>query len=472
MTPTSPDRPTESHPSAAEAPPEPLPEGPSEAQPADPGEVEPDAPPAPVLHPLAYPAEGVPPVIVDERALTRAADAIAAGTGSVALDAERASGYRYGQRAYLVQIRREGSGTFLIDPMACPDLSPIDDAIAGAEWVLHAATQDLPCLAEVGLRPRQLFDTELAARMLGLPRVGLAAVVEHYLGLSLAKEHSAVDWSTRPLPEPWLRYAALDVEVLVEVRNLMGVDLATSRKAEWARQEFAALLDFTGPAPRTDPWRRTSGMHRIRSRRGITVVRELWLMRDEIAQDRDVSPGRVLPDAALLDIAAATPKTPEDLPSGHRAIRRYQRQWVEAVRRANAAPEADLPALTIRSDGPPPARAWAERDPVAAERLMQTREQLTVFAGEHDIPIENVISPEPLRRVIWTPPAERTAAGFETALAAQGVRRWQRDIVAPLLEAAFADHPDAGDPDAGHPDAAEPDTAPSEAAEAGADHAG
>src|SRR5689334_311623 len=231
--------------------------------------------PAVLTTPLDMPEDGVPPVVDSERGLLEAARAIAAGEGPVALDAERASGYRYGQRAYLVQLRREGSGTWLLDPVGCPDLSPLNDAIGGAEWILHAATQDLPCLAEVGLRPRQLFDTELAGRLLGLPRVGLAAVVEHYLGLSLAKEHSAVDWSTRPLPEPWLRYAALDVEVLVEVRNLMGVDLARQGKDGWAREEFEALLDFTGPAPRVDPWRRTSGMHKVRQRRTAAVVREL-----------------------------------------------------------------------------------------------------------------------------------------------------------------------------------------------------
>jgi len=401
--------------------------------------------PAEALTPLDAPADGVPDVVADERRLLEAADAIRSGEGPVALDAERASGYRYGQRAYLVQLRREGSGTWLIDPIAVPDLSPVGDAIGGAEWILHAATQDLPCLAEVGLRPRQLFDTELAGRLLGLPRVGLAAVVEHYLGLSLAKEHSAVDWSTRPLPEPWLLYAALDVEVLVELRNLMGVDLARQGKAGWAREEFEALLDFTGPGQRVDPWRRTSGMHKVRQRRGAAIVRELWETRDHIAMDRDVSPGRVMPDAVLVELAMAAPKGTHDLPRGHRAIQRYQRQWLDAVRRAQAIPEADLPPLTLRSDGPPPQRAWADRDPVAAERLTAARAALTAFAEEHVIPVENVMSPDPLRRVIWTPPADRSAEGFKAALAALGARQWQVDIVAPMVAAAFAQHPDTPD---------------------------
>jgi ribonuclease D len=396
------------------------------------------------LTPLDAPAEGVPPVVETERGLVEAARAIAGGEGPVALDAERASGYRYGQRAYLVQLRREGSGTWLVDPVGCPDLTPLGEAIGGAEWILHAATQDLPCLAEVGLRPRQLFDTELAGRLLGLPRVGLAAVVEHYLGLSLAKEHSAVDWSTRPLPEPWLRYAALDVEVLIDLRNLMGVDLARQGKAEWARQEFEALLAFTGPPQRVDPWRRTSGMHRVRHRRTATVVRELWEARDRIAQERDVSPGRVLPDAVLVELAMQSPSSPADLPAGHRSVRRYQRQWLDAVRRANAIAESDLPALTLRSDGPPPQRSWAERNPVAAARLAECRAALTTFAAEHEVPVENVISPEPLRRVVWSPPAEHTAAQFTAALQALGARQWQTEIVAPMLESAFAAHPDAG----------------------------
>ncbi|MBM6403968.1 ribonuclease D [Phycicoccus sp. CSK15P-2] len=390
--------------------------------------------------PLDEPADGVPPVVESERGLDEVARAVASGVGPVAIDAERASGYRYGQRAYLVQLRREGAGTWLVDPVAVPDLSPVDDAIGAAEWILHAATQDLACLAEVGLRPRQLFDTELAARILGLPRVGLAAVVERYLGLRLAKEHSAVDWSTRPLPDPWLRYAALDVEVLGELRNLMGVDLASQDKDEWARQEFAALLSWA-PVERVDPWRRTSGINTLRQRRAIGIVRELWYARDAIARERDISVGRVLPDASLVEIAKASPRSPEDLPRGHRAIQRYGRQWVEAVGRAHEIPEGELPLRSLPSDGPPPPRVWGDKNPVAAERLGATRALLTAFAEEHTIPVENVCSPDPLRRVVWTPPGDHDAETFTEALRGYGVRPWQAEIVAPMLVATFAAHP-------------------------------
>jgi ribonuclease D len=399
----------------------------------------PEEPAAP-LAPLHEPADGVPHVVESERELERAASAIAAGGGPVAIDAERASGYRYGQRAYLVQVRRDGAGTWLVDPIACPDLTPLDRAIGAAEWILHAATQDLACLAEVGLRPRQLFDTELAARILGLPRVGLAAVVEHYLGLALAKEHSAVDWSTRPLPEPWLRYAALDVEVLDELRNLMGVDLAAQGKAEWARQEFNALLTWM-PTERVDPWRRTSGLNTLRSRRSVAIVRELWYARDDIARERDTAIGRVLPDAVLIEIATAAPRTAAELPGGHRAIGRHGRHWVDAVRRALDIPDDDLPPRTLPSDGPPPPRVWAEKNPVAADRLSATRAALLAFAEDRVIPVENVCSPDPLRRVVWQAPSDHTEAAFTRALLDQGARPWQAEIVAPMLVAAFERFP-------------------------------
>ena len=244
-----------------------------------------------VVEPLLVPRDGLPPLVDTASALQAATEALAAGTGPVAVDAERASGFRYGHRAFLVQLRRGGAGTVLIDPVACTDLSGLDAALADTEAVLHAASQDLPCLADLGYRPRQLFDTEIAGRLLGYPRVGLATLVETILGLGLEKSHSAADWSTRPLPAEWLRYAALDVEVLVELRDALASQLEEQGKAEWARQEFAAVLAVPPPGPRTDPWRRTSGIHRMRNPRQLAAIRALWEARDHLARERDIAPG-------------------------------------------------------------------------------------------------------------------------------------------------------------------------------------
>ncbi|MER7843585.1 ribonuclease D [Kitasatospora sp. NPDC096077] len=391
--------------------------------------------------PLLEPKEGIPPVVADEQALAATVAAFAAGTGPVAVDAERASGYRYGQRAYLIQLRRSGAGSALIDPIACPDLSGLGAAIADAEWVVHAATQDLPCLAEVGMRPARLFDTELAGRIAGFARVGLGPMTENVLGLSLAKEHSAVDWSTRPLPEPWLRYAALDVEVLVELRDALEQELDAQGKLDWALEEFASIAAAPRPAPRTDPWRRTSQLHKVRRRRQLAVVRELWLARDRMAQERDVSPGRVLSDAAIVNAALAMPLNIAALQAvqgfGPRLHRRQLDQWLAAVQRGREVPENQLPPAAAPHDGPPPPRAWAEKDPVAAARLSGARAAVSELAERHHLPAENLITPDLVRRVSWEPPAEPGTDGVAAALRRLGARQWQVDLVAPAVAAAF-----------------------------------
>ncbi|MER6726812.1 HRDC domain-containing protein [Streptomyces rochei] len=392
--------------------------------------------------PLLEPREGIPPVIADATALAEVTAAFAAGHGPVAVDAERASGYRYGQRAYLVQLRREGAGTALIDPVACPDLSELGAAIADTEWVLHAATQDLPCLRDIGMVPTRIFDTELAGRLAGFPRVGLGAMVENVLGFVLEKGHSAVDWSTRPLPEPWLRYAALDVELLVDLRDALEKELDRQGKLEWARQEFDAIASAPPPEPRKDPWRRTSGMHKVRRRRQLAVVRELWQTRDRIAQRRDVSPGKVLGDAAIVEAALALPPNAHALAALNgfgRVNRRQLEQWQSAVDRARALSESQLPQPGQPVTGPPPPRAWADKDPAAAARLTAARAAVTALAERLNMPQENLITPDTVRRVCWEPPATLDEESVGAALAGHGARPWQVEQVTPVLVRALAE---------------------------------
>ncbi|GGT97957.1 MULTISPECIES: ribonuclease D [Streptomyces] len=391
--------------------------------------------------PLLEPREGIPPVVASDDALRDVIAAFAAGRGPVAVDAERASGYRYGQRAYLVQLRREGAGTALVDPVGCPDLSGLGEALAGTEWILHAATQDLPCLRDIGMVPSRLFDTELAGRLAGFPRVGLGAMVESVLGYALEKGHSAVDWSTRPLPEPWLRYAALDVELLVDLRDALEKELDRQGKLEWAHQEFDAIAAAPPAGPRKDPWRRTSGMHKVRRRRQMAVVRELWTARDRIAQKRDVSPGKVLSDAAIVEAALAVPANVAALTAlpgfGHRMGRRQLEQWQAAVDRAKALPDLELPQPGQPLAGPPPPRAWVDKDPVAAARLSAARTAISALAEELNLPQENLITPDTVRRVCWEPPAEVTAESVADVLAGYGARLWQIELVTPVLVTAL-----------------------------------
>jgi len=241
----------------------------------------------------------------------------------IAVDAERAQSFRYSAKAYLIQFRQETCGTHLLDPIALAEADPVADlgdlnaALAGCEWVLHAASQDLPCLAEVGLVPRRLFDTELAGRLLGFSKVALSPMLTHYLGLELAKAHSADDWSTRPLPDSWLTYAALDVDYLLELRDAVAADLQSSGKAEWADQEFANAIDRFAVAPEDNPerWRNVKGLGHLRQPRQLGIARNLWQVRDDLAQRLDVYPGRILPDGALVDAALNLSQlTPKQVP--------------------------------------------------------------------------------------------------------------------------------------------------------------
>jgi len=406
---------------------------------AAPGSTEPE--PTPLLHPT----EGIPDISVTVREIEAAAQLLDRGRGPFAVDAERASGFRYSNRAYLIQIRRAGAGTVLIDPVShgadpLTALRPVAEVLAGDEWILHSADQDLPCLAEVGMRPSALYDTELAGRLAGFDRVNLATMVERLLGLGLAKGHGAADWSKRPLPAEWLNYAALDVELLIELRGAIADILAQQGKTEWAAQEFDYLRTVgsreVAAVARPDRWRRTSGIHRVRDRRGLAEVRELWLARDRIAQRRDIAPRRVLPDSAIIDAAIADPKTVEDLIAlpvfGGRNQRRSAEMWLAALEAARQ--NQDPPDDAEPPNGPPPPARWSRRKPEAAARLEGARAALAELSQRVGVPTENLVAPDLVRRLCWDwKGAPDPVEAVEEFLRVGQARAWQRGLVVPVL---------------------------------------
>ena len=412
-----------------------------------PQDVVPEAEEIPAAIALLHPADGVPAIIETEEAFDAALAALAQGVGPYAFDAERASGFKYSARAYLIQIKRTGGGLHLIDPIPFGPghrcFAELNNLIANEEVILHASTQDLPCLRELGINPQILFDTELGGRIAGLARVGLGPLLESQMGVSLAKEHSAADWSKRPLPAEWLNYAALDVELLVELRDKVYALLVDAKKWSWAEQDFAAIISAPAPAPRIDPWRRTSGMHKIKKRLQMAVVRELWQARDEIAQGADVSPSRLLSDAAITELAQNAEKSPitnrkhlEKIlrPLGLRA--RWLENaatWITSITTALELPEDQWPEARSKTDTLPPIKLWRERFPEKFIPLSHARFNLAAKAQELSIPLENLISPELVRRICWSAPESSVLAALE----ALGARRWQAEIAAPILEAAL-----------------------------------
>jgi ribonuclease D len=389
---------------------------------------------------LGAPRTPLHDLITDERALDAAIAELGAGEGDIALDAERASGYRYSQRAYLIQIYRRGGGLHLIDPAAFPEneipqiFSPLNLLIQSATSVIHASSQDLPCLREAGIFPTKLFDTELAARIAGFPRVGLGALTESLLNLRLAKEHSAVDWSIRPLHHDWLIYAALDVDVLLDLKDEIVRVLAERKKLEWALEESDAALNMSPALPRKEPWRRTSGIHQVKRAEQLAIVRELWFVRDELARERDIASGRLLNDRAIISCALKTPTSLIHLASLP-AFKKDSGIWWSALEKARANPTAPKPPP---SDGPPAhIRMWRERSPRAYARLTHAKAQLSLCAQRMELPAENLLAPDIVRRFCWQDPPAGGFALEEVSefLQSRGARGWQIDLSAPLLHA-------------------------------------
>ena len=404
-----------------------------------------------VAVPLLQPSAGTPEIIETEAGFKQALEQLAKGSGPFAVDAERASGFRYSARAYLIQIKRTDGGLHLIDPIPFGPghklFIDLNNLLNTDEVILHASTQDLPCLRELGLNPVKLFDTELAGRIAGLPRVGLGPLLESIMGVLLAKEHSAADWSARPLPKEWLTYAALDVELLVELRNHMYKILEDAKKLPWALEEFASILKAPPAPPRVDPWRRTSGMHKIKRRDQLAVIKSLWIARDEIASQQDIAAGKLLNDSAIVELAIAVPTTKKEFekclrPLGLRARWMENLQlWLDSIASAVALPEDQWPSMRTNADTLPPIKLWRDKFPEKFAPLSHARAAIELIAEENQIPVENLITPEHVRRVCWKPPVGATStlsvSVVESALSELGARQWQIDLVAPSLAAAL-----------------------------------
>jgi len=404
-----------------------------------------------VAIPLLQPSAGTPEIIDTEESFRQALQQLSQGSGPFAVDAERASGFRYSARAYLIQIKRAGGGLHLIDPIPFGPghqlFSELNNLLNSDEVILHASTQDLPCLRELGINPAKLFDTELAGRIAGLPRVGLGPLLESIMGVLLAKEHSAADWSARPLPKDWLTYAALDVELLVELRDHMYTILEDAKKLPWALEEFASILKAPPAPPRVDPWRRTSGMHKIKRRDQLAVIKSLWIARDAVAAKNDIAAGKLLNDSAIVELAIAVPTNKKEFekclrPLGLRARWMENLQlWLDSIAAAVALQEEQWPTMRTNADTLPPIKLWRDKFPEKFAPLSHARAAIELIAQENQIPVENLITPEHVRRVCWKPPVGATStlsvSEVEKALTELGARQWQIDLVAPALAAAL-----------------------------------
>ena len=406
-----------------------------------------------MITPLLTPRNGVPEVVSDESQFEKLIADLLNGNGPLAIDAERSSGYRYSQRAYLIQIYRVNGGLHLIDPIPLKDSKlwqKFNKEFSSYEWVIHASTQDLPCLIEVGLKPKLLFDTELGARIAGCERVGLGPLAESLLELQLAKEHSAVDWSIRPLRPEWITYAALDVDILLDIRNAVEKLLIEQNKLKWAEQDFASILknyesyEFSD-MPKPDRWRRTSGMHKVRDRLTMSIVRDLWISRDELAREIDLAPGRVLGDDAIVEIAT---KRPDNLEAVAKVIGRRTRleappfnRWLNVLNLALKTPIEEQPELRVASQSLPPIKIWKDRNPLGYARLTHARAALIELSAQIQIPTENLVTPEFVRKICWQDPPSSNS-DYENFVTEQlnkmGARPWQIELVTPSISSCLS----------------------------------
>ncbi|ALP33869.1 HRDC domain-containing protein [Corynebacterium pseudotuberculosis] len=388
---------------------------------------------------LYEPREGLPPLCTTVEEIASAARLLESGVGPFAIDTERASGFRYDDRAFLLQIRRRQAGTVLIDPSVHPEAVTqyLGKAINSHTWIIHAAPSDLPCLRELGLRPSNIFDTELAGRLMGMPRVNLAAMSEEIVGLTLLKGHGAEDWSRRPLPIDWLNYAALDVETLLDLADAMAELLDSQGKLEWAEQEFEHLVRMEYENPRQPKqWVDIKGIGSINDPEQLIVAREIWNAREKEACETDKAASRLLPDKAIVGLALSMPQSVravERSPGYPSRLRKAARKWLGIVRAARELPPSQRPQRNPRPPRPYPAKSlWGRDYPEVLAVWDDVQSSLNSLSLQLEIPIENILQPAALREIVWlccTTYSITSHDDLVQALKDHQVREWQIQIV-------------------------------------------
>jgi ribonuclease D len=284
------------------------------------------------------------------------------------------------------------------------------------------------------LFPTSIIDTELGSRLAGLERVGLGSICLELLDIELAKEHSAADWSLRPLSEEMLDYAALDVDVMFEVWAKLKEMLEEQGKLAWALEEFEHLVSFKPKPIPAEPWRNLPGLSKVKDLSRVKIAASLWLVRDEIARERDVAPGRLVPDRSIAAVVEHPPKSKSELASNKafqgRASRSLLNEWWQAISDAKDL-EIELTPKE-KGNGIPSHRSWEKRFPEAHKRLEQTRPSLVALSADLKIPVENLLTPDLLRRVCFEP-----AEDIAEQLRGLGARSWQVELTADLIRAGF-----------------------------------
>lgn len=384
------------------------------------------------------------------RQFATAAAALAAGRGPFAVDTERASAFRYDDRAFLVQVYRRDSGTFLIAPEGhrAEVTEVFGPVLNGGEWIIHAAGEDLRSLAQLGLTPGSLFDTELAARLAGFDRPNLGAMVAHFVGVELEKGHGHEDWSTMPLPDAWQEYAALDVAYLHPLAEALAEQLDAEGKLAIAAEEFTHLIHaYAHTSAPEKTWRDLKGVSTVRTPSGLQLVRELWRARDEYGRSTDTSPSRLLSNRTLVEIARAEPDSHQELLDALGRERLPERRAKRIQRVIQQALEADVDTWPTAhkhetKNSPPGKGTWERHYPDSWQMLQHTRTRVAEVSAALQIPPELVLAPATLRSVAWNAPSTGPAWDTHTAatqLRDAGARQWQIELTAPVIAAAHAE---------------------------------